>query len=254
MLTSPDPLGLALDTYQVIERISSKSRSIRIEVRSASEVRLVIPRFVSRQVARDFLRSREAWIRQKIAEFRQREVRDAASGPSPHLRWDGSDRLPLRGGSVPLQLIPAQLRQPALRHDERGLTLFCAPAWLDEPARLEGVVRDWLKREALKDARALLWGEAVRLGVSFRGPRIADQKTLWGSCTPDGLISLSWRLVLTPPEAFRYVVVHELCHRIHLDHSEAFWSLVGRQMPGYDAQRQWLRENGQRLHAYLRTR
>ncbi len=253
MFTPDDQLDLLFDTYKVSERISAKSRSIRIEVLSASEVALVIPRFVSRQVARDFLRSRDGWIRQKIAEFKLREARDEAAGPSPQLRWDGSDRLPLRGGSVPLKLVPAALRAPTLRLDADAVTVFCPGAWLSQPQRLEKLLQDALRKEAHQDARRLLVQEAVRLGVSFEGPRIADQKTLWGSCTPAGLISLSWRLILTPPETFRYVVVHELCHRVHLDHSDAFWALVQRQMPDYEAHRRWLREHGQRLHWYLRS-
>lgn len=244
-------LELLFDAYRVSERVSAKSRSIRVEVLSASEVALVIPRFVPRQVARDFLRSREGWVREKIAQFKLRDARAAAAGPSPQLRWDGSDRLPLRGIDTPLKLIPARLRTPALRLEPDALSLFCPTAMLAQPARLQRLLREAFRREAAADAARLLREEAARLGVGYEGPRVADQKTLWGSCAPSGLISLSWRLVLAPPEVFRYVVVHELCHRVHLDHSERFWALVARQMPGFEAQRRWLREHGQRLHWYL---
>ena len=244
-------LDLLFDSYQVRERVSAKSRSIRVEVVSSSEVVLVIPRFVSRQVARDFLRSREDWIRQKIAEWKLRDARDAQAGPSPQLRWDGNDRLPLRDRPTLLKIVPAQVRAPMLRIEPEALSLFCPPLFLSHPSKLEKVLRDALKKEAHNDARNLLLEEAARLGVGFEGPRIADQKTLWGSCAPSGLISLSWRLVLTPPLVFRYVVIHELCHRVHLDHSDRFWALVERQMPDFERHRRWLREHGQRLHWYL---
>ncbi|EIT71372.1 MULTISPECIES: M48 family metallopeptidase [Hydrocarboniphaga] len=247
-----EQLDLRFDTYKVTERISAKSRSIRVEVISPTEVTLVIPRFVARQVARDFLRSRDGWIRQKLAELQQRADRDAEGGPSPHLRWDGTDLLPLHGGAVPLKIVQAQVR-PVVRVEPERVTLFCPGSWLAETAKLEHLLRETLRREAATEARVLLNREATRLGVNFQGPRIADQRTLWGSCTPDGLISLSWRLLLTPPEAFRYVVIHELCHRVHLDHSDAFWSLVARQMPDHARHRQWLREHGQRLHWYLKS-
>lgn len=246
-----DQLDLLFDTYKVTERVSAKSRSIRVEVTSSTEVTLVIPRFVARQVARDFLRSRDGWIRQKIAELKLRETQAAEGGPSPHLRWDGTDLLPLHGGAIPLKLVQAQVR-PVVRIEPQAVTLFCPGSWLTETDKLEHLLRETLRREAATEARVLLNREAARLGVSFQGPRIADQRTLWGSCTPDGLISLSWRLILTPPEAFRYVVIHELCHRVHLDHSDAFWSLVARQMPEHENHRRWLREHGQRLHWYLR--
>ena len=244
-------LDLLFDSYQVRERISTKSRSIRVEVVSSSEVVLVIPRFVSRQVARDFLRSREDWVRQKIAEWKLRDARDAQAGPSPQLRWDGSDLLPLRDKPTALKVIAAQVRAPMLRIEAEALSLFCPPNFLSHPAKLEKLLREALRKEAYTDALRLMNEEAARLGVSFEGPRIADQKTLWGSCAPSGLISLSWRLVLTPPLVFRYVVIHELCHRVHLDHSERFWALVERQMPDFERHRRWLREHGQRLHWYL---
>ncbi|WP_428310773.1 M48 family metallopeptidase [Hydrocarboniphaga sp.] len=246
-----DQLDLLFDSYTISERISAKSRSIRVEVVSSSEVVLVIPRFVSRQVAREFLRSREDWIRQKIGEWKLREARDAESGPSPQLRWDGNDLLPLRDHPTALKVIPAQVRAPLLRIEADTLSLFCSPSLLSHPAKLEKVLREALRKEAFNDAQKLMTEEAARLGVTFEGPRIADQKTLWGSCAPSGLISLSWRLVLTPPPVFRYVVIHELCHRVHLDHSERFWALVEKQMPDFERHRRWLREHGQRLHWYL---
>jgi predicted metal-dependent hydrolase len=244
-------LDLMFDAYQVTERISSKSHSIRVEVISPTEVVLVIPRFVSRTVAHEFLRSREDWVRQKIAEMKLRAARDAQAGPSPQLRWDGSDRLPLRDKPTPLRVIPAQVRAPMLRIEPEALSLFCPPAALSTPSKLEKLLRDALKKEALHDATHWMTVEAARIGVSFEGPRIADQKTLWGSCAPSGLISLSWRLVLTPPEVFRYVVIHELCHRVHMDHTDRFWGLVEHHMPDFERHRRWLREHGQRLHWYL---
>lgn len=246
----PDPqLDLMFDAYRVEERVSAKARSIRVEVHSPTEVRLVIPRFVSKQVARDFLRSRESWIRQKIAELKLRP-QDAGANPTPQLRWDGSDRIPLRGIDRPLRVVPAQLRNVTVRFDD-GVSLFCPPALLAQPRKMERVLRDAFRHQALQDAQTLLREEGARLGVAWDGPRIADQKTLWGSCAASGLISLSWRLVMTPPAVFRYVVIHELCHIRHHDHSDRFWTLVEKQMPDFEVHRRWLREHGLRLHWYL---
>lgn len=248
--SSTGQLDLSFDGWQVEERISSRSHSIRVEVRSPTEVRLVIPRFVARQAARDFLKSREPWIRETIAAMRLKQA-EAGTGPSsPQLRWDGSDQLPLRGALQPLIIVPAQMRRPVVRlHD--GIRLYCSSRALAQPETLLPLLREVLRREALQDAQKLLRTEAVRLGVQYEGPRIADQKTLWGSCTPAGLISLNWRLVMAPAEVFRYVVVHELCHRVHLDHSDRFWALLQQQMPDYEPQRRWLREHGGRLHWWL---
>lgn len=242
-------LDLLFDAYRVDERVSAKARSIRVEVHSATEVRLVIPRFVPKLVAREFLRSREAWIRQKIAELKLRQA-ESPEAPTPQLRWDGSDLLPLRGVDLPLRVIPAQVRLPKVRFDD-GISLFCHPTLLAQPRKLERCLRDVLKHQALQDADRLLRDEGARLGVQWSGPRVADQKTLWGSCAASGLISLSWRLVMAPPQTFRYVVIHELCHLRHHDHSDRFWALVARQMPDFELHRRWLREHGHRLHWWL---
>ncbi|MGQ0503087.1 MAG: M48 family metallopeptidase [Panacagrimonas sp.] len=243
-------LDLLFDAYRVDERISQRARCIRIEVRSPSEVRLTIPGSVQRSEGRAFLRSRESWIREKIAELKLR-LAEQPEHLHSELKWDGSDLLPLRGVNLPLRLVAARVRTPAVRLGEAAIELFVPPIWLAQPARLAKLLRDALKKAALEDAQRLLNEEASRLGVAFSGPRIADQKTLWGSCTARGLISLSWRLVMAPPAVFRYVAVHELCHVRHHDHGDRFWKLVARQMPGFEAHRRWLRESGPSLHGWL---
>ncbi|MBX6420365.1 MAG: M48 family metallopeptidase [Nevskia sp.] len=242
------PLQGPLEPLRVVERHSRQARSIRIEVRPDGEVRLVIPRNASRRQAYEFLRAREDWVRRKLAELHRR----SASAPTrPPLRWDGSDTLPVHGVEVPLHVVGARLARPRVRFAEEAVTLFCSAAARAHPATLAAALRAALRERARMEAQRLLDREAARLAVDYRGPRIADQKSLWGSCTPKGVISLNWRLVLAPPEVFRYVVIHELCHRRHLDHSRRFWSLVAQQMPDYGVWRTWLRQRGAELHEVL---
>lgn len=113
--------------------------------------------------------------------------------------------------------------------------------------------RAWLRERAEAQARALLEGESARLGLRHRGLRIRDPRTRWGSCGPDGHIMLSLRLALAPPEVFRYVVVHELCHLRWHGHGRRFWDLVERQMPSFREHRDWLRRHGAALHAVALT-
>ncbi|MGH8461836.1 MAG: M48 family metallopeptidase [Stenotrophobium sp.] len=240
------------DRYQVIERVSAKARNIRIEVRSRREVVLVIPRRASRQAAREFLAAREDWIKQKLAELQLRGG-DAALDPQ-RMNWDNRDRIPLRGVDTPVRLSAASLRGISLRLEAGGIDVFCPSALLGDRRKLEQALRQGLQHQARQDALRLLAEESTRLGLRYGELRIADQKSLWGSCAANGNISLSWRLVMAPPAVFRYVVVHELCHVRHHDHSDAFWALVARQMPDYDQHRSWLRDHGPRLHLHLPPR
>jgi predicted metal-dependent hydrolase len=232
----------------VQERVSPTARHIRIEVRPNGEVRLIIPRYVSRRAAYDFLASRSEWIQRKLREFDT--LRAAAPAPL-QLRWDGTDSLRLRGIDTPLMVSAARIARPAVRIETEAVTVFCSASTRRDPTILTRTLRAALCRLARGDARRLLELEAPRIGVDFTGPRIADQKSLWGSCSPDGLISLNWRLVMAPREVLRYVVVHELCHRRHLNHSQRFWNLVERQMPDYGTWRAWLRTHGAELHRLL---
>lgn len=88
---------------------------------------------------------------------------------------------------------------------------------------------------------------AQRIGVSYERIRIAEQKTRWGSCSSRGTLSFNWKLMLAPPKVLDYVVVHELCHLIEMNHSPRFWNLVEEIIPDYKEYRKWLKDNGNTL-------
>ncbi len=88
---------------------------------------------------------------------------------------------------------------------------------------------------------------AGEMGVAAGRITIRSQKTRWGSCSSKGGLSFNCLLMLAPREVQDYVVVHELAHRIHMDHSPAFWAVVESVLPDHRAQRKWLRTQGQTL-------
>lgn len=94
---------------------------------------------------------------------------------------------------------------------------------------------------------------APLVGVSYGRITIRCQKTLWGSCTGKGNLSFNCLLMLAPPEVLDSVVVHELCHRKEMNHSQRFYDEVLRAMPDYHQRHGWLRENGALLLARLKT-
>ena len=84
-------------------------------------------------------------------------------------------------------------------------------------------------------------------GGTYKKITIRDQKTRWGSCSSTGTLSFSFRLILAPPRVLDYVVVHELCHLTHMNHSKEFWKMVENILPDYKEHRKWLKENGHTL-------
>lgn len=88
----------------------------------------------------------------------------------------------------------------------------------------------------------------IRLtGGSYERITIREQKTRWGSCSGRGTLSFNWKLMLAPPAVLDYVVVHELCHLTHMNHSREFWQAVERVLPDYRERRKWLKEHGDEL-------
>jgi predicted metal-dependent hydrolase len=92
--------------------------------------------------------------------------------------------------------------------------------------------------------------EAPRVGVAYRRIAIRDTRSRFGSCSSNGSLSFSWRLALAPRRILDYVVVHELCHLVHHDHSRRFWSVLGRVRATYREERDWLSNHGWELLAY----
>lgn len=76
--------------------------------------------------------------------------------------------------------------------------------------------------------------------IKPRSIRISDSKTTWGTCDSQLNLTFNWRLAMAPPEVIDYVVVHEMCHMVHLNHDRSFWRLVGKIMPDYKEKERWL--------------
>ncbi len=126
-------------------------------------------------------------------------------------------RIPFRGGSVERPPVPA--------HE----------------------LKDWyVKRlgEILPERLAFWSG---KIGVSFSRVSIKNQRSRWASCSRKGRLSFNWRLILAPPDVLDYVVIHELCHLLEMNHSKRYWRHVTAWCPGHKTHRRWLRVNGRGL-------
>lgn len=118
--------------------------------------------------------------------------------------------------------------------------------WVDTgPAGVEAV-KERLRRTAERQLPARLRELAAAHGFTVAGVSVRDQRSRWGSCSSSGRLSLNWRLVQMPPAVRDYILLHELAHLRHPDHSRRFWREVDRLCPGHRDARRWLREHGGR--------
>jgi predicted metal-dependent hydrolase len=111
-------------------------------------------------------------------------------------------------------------------------------------------VTDHLKGEARAILVPRTRDKARQIDRPVTNIGLRDPRTRWGSCTSDGTISLSWRLILAPEEVLDYVVAHEVAHLVHQDHSRAFWRLVADLTPRVAGPQRWLKRHGAQLHRY----
>jgi predicted metal-dependent hydrolase len=150
------------------------------------------------------------------------------------------DAVAARGGTVPylgtdLRLVP----QPGRTRVHRRGDELLVPAG-DASEALER----WYRRMAREEIAPRLDDAVAALGTRYTALTIRNQKTRWGSCSSTGAMSFNWRLLLAPEEVLDYVVWHEACHLLMMDHSPRFWALVERHVPGYRAPKRWLRRHG----------
>ncbi|MEZ5854945.1 MAG: SprT family zinc-dependent metalloprotease [Hyphomicrobiaceae bacterium] len=111
-------------------------------------------------------------------------------------------------------------------------------------------LRDWLQSEARKDLGERCDHHAEQLGLKIRRITVRDQKSRWGSCSSDGQLSFSWRLILAPPLVLDYVAAHEVAHLAEMNHGPRFWKLVKKTMPRLEEAKLWLRTKGMNLYRY----
>lgn len=95
------------------------------------------------------------------------------------------------------------------------------------------IIREYLQNLAMKRLEERVRYHAERIGVHPKSITLREQKTKWGSCSSLGNLNFNWKLIMAPPEALDYVVVHELCHMLEMNHSPAFWAQVEKHCPDY---------------------
>ncbi|GAB4382923.1 M48 family metallopeptidase [Albidovulum sp.] len=200
--------------------------SLRVS-RLDGQVTLTMPARAREADALDFLHARGPWLRGVLAGLVP--VEPVAIGT----------RLPVEGRE---RVVTAAPVRAATLEAERLLVPASGAAGPRVAALLKLLARQRLAAESEAFAR--------RIGRGVARLSLRDTRSRWGSCSASGGLMYSWRLIMAPPEVLRYVAAHEVAHLRRMDHSPAFWDLVGQLMPDHAAHRAWLRRNGALLHRF----
>lgn len=210
-----------LIAYRV--RRSARARRVRVLVHPDASVEVVLPARAREQDAAAAMVELQPWVERRVAEARALAARTAPpAGTVPYL-------------GVLLALAP----EPGRTRVRREAAVLRVPPGDPRPA-----LEAWFRRQARLEIAPRLDAATAALGRPYTALSIRNQRTRWGSCSSSGALSFNWRLLLAPPAVLDYVVWHEACHLVHLDHSARFWGLVAHHCPGYREPQRWLTRNG----------
>ena len=205
-------------------RESGRAKRLSIKVFPRGRVEVVVPKRTRPADVRDFVEAHRDWIKNARARF-------AAEHPPEPFALPSSVKLP---GIERTFCIRYQRDDgsESVRYRVSGNTLILAGATRDESKCVTALKR-WLMALAKKEYLPRLRALSALTTNAFRKMHVRGQKTCWGSHSSTGTISLNYCLMFLDPQHLRYVMIHELCHARHMNHSQRFWRLVSSFEPNF---------------------
>jgi predicted metal-dependent hydrolase len=206
-------------------RVSRRARRLSVRVYPGGSVEVVVPPGASPVTIERFVGTHRKWIEERVADL---STVAAAVDQSRPVSID----LPAIGRKFLVQYRPSA-------NDSRVRVSFAGEGWLlvsgdlGNEQRIAKALRDWLLSLAQMELKRELEQTARRCGLNFRRLQIRRQRTRWGSCSASGTISLNVCVLFQDPAVMRYLLVHELSHTRHMNHSRRFWTLVESFEPEY---------------------
>lgn len=205
-------------------RVSRRARRLSVRVYPGGSVEVVVPPGASPLTIERFVGTHRKWIEERVADLSTVSATVDRSRP-------GSIHLAALGRKYLVQYRPT--------HDSRVRVSVAGEGWLlvsgdlGSEQRIAKALRDWLLAQAQIELARELALTAHRCGLGFRRMQIRRQRTRWGSCSASGTISLNVCVLFQDPAVMRYLLVHELSHTRHMNHSRRFWALVETFEPDY---------------------
>jgi len=219
---------------------SSRRRTMEISVSEEERVRVVVPSYVSRKAVEGFIRERSAWIINSLQAMHR------ANQFTCHRDYEIGQEFLFLGKSYPVYIEEGARKQTRVVFDKQGWSIFI-PSGLTEAQRRQKVktaLVQWYRREAREILGTRVFHNVRLMGLEPMTVSVRTQKQIWGSChCGEKHITLNWLLVLAPLHVIDYVIVHELAHLTHPNHSRRFWNKVESFLPDYKERQDWLKNH-----------
>ena len=242
--------GIMGDGFQLADRefqvevVYRNRKTMEIRVLPSGLVRVVAPRGTTDRFIRNCLAQKAGWIREKLAEAQARERL------RPKREYTSGEVFLFLGEEMTLTVAGnALLAKATVRLDGQGTgagrLIVETPA--GERTVIQAALEEWYRQKAFEVFTERIEFFSERIGKKPERIKLSNAKKRWGSCTSKGTVLLNWRVVMAPAPVIDYLVVHELSHLKHLNHSGAFWRQVAEILPDYQESKDWLQKNGYKL-------
>ncbi|WP_318617138.1 SprT family zinc-dependent metalloprotease [Sporosarcina sp. YIM B06819] len=228
--------------YEIVRSHKRKTVSITVD---KDGVKVIAPDDVEIEKVQDIVKDKVIWIRKQLLHFE--EIND-----DRHQRlFLSGEKLPYLGRQYRLKVISnTEIAVPNFKFSQ-GTFLAEVPATINKDQYRDALFplyEDWIKTKALKYVNNRISRYTTILQINPSTISIKNQEQRWGSCTPSGKVLLNWRIFLAPVSVIDYVLIHELAHLKHLNHSTQFWETIKMLQPNYEEKKDWLRINGPSLY------
>ncbi|HIF9273382.1 TPA: M48 family metallopeptidase [Photobacterium damselae] len=227
---------IAANGYLVNVNRTKRTKTATINV-VEGEVSITVPKALDMSRIVQIVESKHTWIIEKLAIHEQ-------ATPKREKAFVSGEGFSYLGRNYRLKINTGDYQSVRLIQGRLAITL---PDDIDHGIYARKGLITWYKRQAEKKIREKVERYAHIVGVETGVIRIKSFKSRWGSCTPYGDLEFNWVIMMAPNRVVDYVVIHELCHLIQMDHSPQFWREVERVMPDYFEHKEWLKDNGHKL-------
>lgn len=223
-----------MSEIKIDKLVRSKRRTIAIIVTRDAQLIVRAPFGIKDKIIDDFISRKSKWIIKKLEDAR-RKCRNIIPK-----RFANGECFLYLGKSYPLKIVES---------DRIGLneSLEFPGKWL---AHAGIYLKEWYKSQLLKTITGRVSMYSEMTGLKYRSIKITSAKKRYGSCSHNGSLNFSWRLMMAPLNIIDYVVVHELVHLEERNHSKNFWNKVKIILPDYKQSEKWLKDNSHLLSLY----
>jgi len=218
-----------------IQVVRSKRKSISLQIKSEGVV-IRAPKYAPKIALKAFALSKLKWLR----KHQQRIESTPRIQPKQFIR---GETMLYKGQEIKLDVAAGTKSSTLFNSETKTLTVIVSSRVKNQTTFIKKKVIDWYKQELLGYLEVSTPKLSNEMGLKYKSIKVKDYKARWGSCSSKGELSFNWRIMMSPELVINSVIIHELAHLVHFNHSKRFWDLVFTHCQDYKQQHAWLKKN-----------